>query len=464
MTQISEVQRQLNDLQAELADLRREATANVGLLATYIRIGRRAQGSFEQGEAIRRVNSPIGLLDWTPRAGSFSDPNLGQSLIDRLRQGNPVADSMGGLAALYPGTANLLAPVDDCASIVAASSSYDPLVRTIDQYGNDILAYEGNRESGTFTVNLERANNRTGASNFHSSALVAILTAAGAGSGEVRIRSWSRAGTQASAVGFQYGFLAASVVVMRIGTFSLPTASLILEIEDVTDALVIASQTLNLVPLTSGVAIPLFCATPLLSAGQRLHSFRWRVRLTATATAAQSGQIRLFEPLLANGPSPDPAAYSPPLAGYNPTAVAAFMGGSGESILRSRIQGDTFDRRQLLVEGIELLGSGAATADLRRRRTAAKTVELDDNANGPANLHLRGDEVQILGASFAVTYNGDGTVASVVRSGAQGAATTTITYAGAHVASVATVRGGKTVTVTPTYTGDQISSLARAVA
>jgi len=110
------------------------------------------------------------------------------------------------------------------------------------------------------------------------------------------------------------------------------------------------------------------------------------------------------------------------------------------------------------------LGAGSAGGDVRIVRPGAKTIQVDDTAGGPAKLWLAGDLVEILDASFAVTYNGDGTVALVVRSGAAGAASTTIVYAGTHVASVATVRGGKTVTVTPTYTGDQITSLARVVA
>lgn len=109
-------------------------------------------------------------------------------------------------------------------------------------------------------------------------------------------------------------------------------------------------------------------------------------------------------------------------------------------------------------------GPGSATYDLRLQRVGAKALQFDDAAGGPAKLWLAGDQVQILGASFAVAYNGDGTVASVTRSGAQGAATTTITYAGSEVASVVTVRGGKTVTVTPAYTAGKVVSLVRAVA
>lgn len=110
------------------------------------------------------------------------------------------------------------------------------------------------------------------------------------------------------------------------------------------------------------------------------------------------------------------------------------------------------------------MGNGTAARDTRIQRSGAKTLLVDDNAGGPAKVHLLGDLVAALGASFAIVYNGDGTVATVTRSGAAGAATTTVTYSGSQITSVVTVRGGKTVTLTPTYTGADITTLARAVA
>ena len=127
---------------------------------------------------------------------------------------------------------------------------------------------------------------------------------------------------------------------------------------------------------------------------------------------------------------------------------------------------DTFDEVFLssIGEARLELGLGTTAKDWRLRRTGIKKVEIDDGAGAVALLHLRGDLVQVADAALAVVYNGDGSVSTVTRSGAQGAATTTVAWSLGKVTSVITVRGGKTVTITPTYSGAQITSVVRAVA
>lgn len=197
-----------------------------------------------------------------------------------------------------------------------------------------------------------------------------------------------------------------------------------------------------------------------------------RARL-GLAVIEQAGNVaRLQSPISTVGWDPRQGAFSHPV----PTQPLADRmnagGGAGEAAApqTTLLLGDAtaaFDA--ILLTAIQLamleMGPGNATYDIRLVREAAKTWQIDDAAGGPARLWLAGDEVQILNAAYAIAYNGDGTVAAVTRSGAQGAANTVVNYSGPGVvSSIVTTRGGKTVTVTPTYTGAQITALARAVA
>lgn len=67
---------------------------------------------------------------------------------------------------------------------------------------------------------------------------------------------------------------------------------------------------------------------------------------------------------------------------------------------------------------------------------------------------------------LVVTYSGPGVPTLVTRTDTPGGvvSSTVINYAGAQVASVVTTRTGYTITTTPTYTGADITSVARVVA
>lgn len=63
-----------------------------------------------------------------------------------------------------------------------------------------------------------------------------------------------------------------------------------------------------------------------------------------------------------------------------------------------------------------------------------------------------------------ITYNGDGTVATVVeKDGATTVKTTTLTYTGDNLTTIAVVAGGQTATTTLVYTGTDLTSTTRSV-
>lgn len=97
MTTAAEVQRELNGVIRDLAELKLEATQNVGLLATAIRQTRLNLAAIEQQASVRRIAGPTQLIGWDPRQGAFGKDDFTSSLLDRLKAA--ATSGAGGPAA-----------------------------------------------------------------------------------------------------------------------------------------------------------------------------------------------------------------------------------------------------------------------------------------------------------------------------------------------------------------------------
>lgn len=105
-----------------------------------------------------------------------------------------------------------------------------------------------------------------------------------------------------------------------------------------------------------------------------------------------------------------------------------------------------------------LLVAPVASTKAIPTKGVASSLPLSDHDHGL----VKGPPLE----GLVVTYSGPGVPTGVTRTDTPGGvvSATVINYSGAQVASVVTTRTGYTITTTPTYTGADITSVARVVA
>lgn len=536
---------ELQAIQGQLNDLKEETRANAKEIATAIRKTRLNLAVVEERAALQRLRPPTHLLDWSPRLGEATEPRVAEGLVERLRRGSSVADSLGNVNN-YIGLSNRLydplfedIPLDDLT--IAAGPGWTPVGARWQ------ARYTLNSGSAPSSLVIRRLERSSSADVVTSSVVEVFAQWVGASTGNISVE------LEAIDDASGFTFMPYSVIALRVleptgggFTFGTITAAIRLDAMDAPGGTVIASSD-NLDPtiITQGESLQRFVA---FLGGSSIGTLRVRITLDKPGGSSANGTIRFGDPALANSFSADPTPFAPDIGRWIPGEAVRVNNsiapvGLNDYALRLRRLDDTGDfwrveigldsvgapflefgpggdpstipdiyltraaagrllwdtnnlaadayldmragaaRRALIglghaadgsnkrlflsgdttLTGVEM-GDGA-TIDTRIRRSGSGTIELDDAAGAPLDVHLKGDIVPALAASFAITYGGpSGQPSQVVRSGAAGSATTNISYDGTgKVTSVVVARGGKTVTVTPTYTGDQITSLARAV-
>ncbi len=157
MTTTAELSRQIAEVERELVDLKRESTINVGLLAAAVRQSRRQLVAIDQQQAIDRLESPTTLRAWRPRTGQFSQNDLADSLIARLRTGGGNGDGAGEPAA-SPSRVVLQGDLDPLPSVLLDAGQPASL-----QFGSGTSAYDWIIErTGVRTGRIRGALNVTG--------------------------------------------------------------------------------------------------------------------------------------------------------------------------------------------------------------------------------------------------------------------------------------------------------------
>jgi hypothetical protein len=97
--------RRLTELQQEVGRLRSETSwvSRTALNAARIlRVSAKGRWEAEAQAGWDRLAPPVGLVRWHPRQAPADTPDVAQGLIDRLRAGDPVADSLGNVAVAEP--------------------------------------------------------------------------------------------------------------------------------------------------------------------------------------------------------------------------------------------------------------------------------------------------------------------------------------------------------------------------
>jgi hypothetical protein len=94
--------RRLNELQTELGRVRAEAnfaSQTAVNAARILRVSRKGRWEAEAQAGWERLSPPPSIVRWTPRSAPVDPPDLAQSLIERLKAGDPVASSMNNTSS-----------------------------------------------------------------------------------------------------------------------------------------------------------------------------------------------------------------------------------------------------------------------------------------------------------------------------------------------------------------------------
>lgn len=362
---------ELKRLQRELDDLRLETRANTGALAGAVRKSRLNLAVVEHNESLRKLRQPTSLLDWTPRPGKPTEPDVQNSLLDRLRRGSPVADSLGNVD-VYVGQSNvvlnpLFDGVDGTHAITAVSSAFAP---------DWNAAYVLNSGAAPSAVRVVATNTRGDITNNPlNSAVVRIqVDVAAAAARDLDVYLWPTDWTAP--------FHSLSHMV---GSFRVPgtafvnpahwtTLDVFVELYNVTTGAVVASSAgLNMHTLDGRTDVLLLYTSIQRSAAQ-FEAATWRLRyrahLVSNGAAATSAYLSLGEPLLHFSYSPDPAPFTPLIAAWIP------------SIVSSQFGSESYERLRISDEGL-LFGLGTTPLDVRIKRGGA-TGALIFDTNGVA--------------------------------------------------------------------------------
>lgn len=384
---------ELARLRADLDDLTRETRHNTSLVAGAVRKSRLNLATVEHAASIRRLRQPTGLLDWRPRQGEQADPEVQNSLLDRLRRGNPVADSLGNVNVLV-GQTNLLS--DPTFENVGASPIVVGFAATTIVGGAGGVLWSALKTAPTLataTSGSQYLREDTVNNPFNTAALLVKLVATGAGTHELIVSS------NAWASGFipTLPYLSSAIRVARAfvnNNTNVTSRTLTLEIFDNTAGIVRASAAINL-----DTVVPISTQTQLAAAtlydGQawEFNSFIFRIRLTLVTTGATGeASFLVGEPQLGMTYSPDPAPFTPLLAAWNPSVVISYGEPANTLVFQTQVGlADTTNRFDIANTGILRWGSGAAAADLRIRRVAAGWMVVDSNgAAATTNLGVEG--------------------------------------------------------------------------
>lgn len=384
---IDDLQREVGRLRNDLAELQRESRTNQGVLAGAIRKTRRALTEIEQRRAVARLSQPAGLVNWSPRAGDQANPDMNTSLIDRLRKGQPVADSLGNVAPFF-GQTNLLddPTFERCSGTMIAVGTGSTVIGRSGAAGGWFAFRSATACTATCGVEYERDDAFDNPFNTH--ALRMGLVISGAGTHTLTLDSDAWAAISIPVLPYLVTAIRASRLFVGTHT-NITRKQLILELVDGLPAgagTVRGSATIDLDDLvpyrgqTQMVAAGLFAGQSYVA-----NNFHLRIRLEVVTTGAASVLYHVGEPQLVMTYSPDPGPFTPLLAGWQAPKLLADGRAATDVIIDSRLgTTDANPRYSVAANGDTKWGDGTATQDVRIKRGAARYLVIDNNGTAGA--------------------------------------------------------------------------------
>jgi hypothetical protein len=394
MTSFTDIERDVAELRRELAIVKAREQGLRFQAVGAMRRGRLNLAEEEHRAAWRRLAPDVSLIRWRPRGGEESDPNLATSLVERLRSGSPVADSLGNTDA-FLGLTNLLpdGPLDTARNAAFFPISPSAAVQaTQDFWGQATLT------SGTNPSNFWNFILRTNSTLFNSAGLRFVIEGLTTAL-DLEQRLWAPGVsgysiTSAQLLGAAFIAAACGVYIEPLTRTNVTTLEVTLElVKNIAGSpVVLASQTVDLLALPDHTRQELGVSSPVSNvvAGDRV-ALRVKLHTVTSGTGAAIYMV-LYEPRLHFSLTADAMPFSPVLAGWEPAVLDARSSWQNSDVIVDSGQiSASQPSAQMLMDGTLKWGPGGASVlDTRLRRSGTKTLTVDDTAGGAASLNVVG--------------------------------------------------------------------------
>lgn len=396
MATIDELNRQLGEVRRDLRDLRDESRANFGSTAVAIRRTRQQVAQLELAQSVKKLAPPVSLLDWQPRLGEPAKPAIQDSLIDRLRKGEVVADTIGNVDP-FIGQANMLPnpTLEAISGVVSTELVATPVGPAWNMWYESVSGADPGPLNDIFAEDLYPVG---GADNPFNTQIVEVGID-GAGGGAQEVDAYFE---PADPHGINYRplpYLVAACRVMVYPGYTPPgwtVATVTMQIVDgATDAVLAESQELDMLTVDeNGINRQLVAALQDDEAAFLAGSYRWRLKLHVEGNTADALSVLIGEPQMHMAFTPDAIPFSPQVARWVPELLESYSGGDIEP--RVRVGGSSV-----------LFGDGTNAPDTILYRDAADLLATDDEvsikaAGGKDTLRLTSTA-----ADTGITIGGD---------------------------------------------------------
>jgi hypothetical protein len=371
---MADVGKEIAELRRKVDDLEQTSRANFGQVAVAIRRTRRQVVENELQRSIHRLAPPVGVIDWEPRGGQPNAPAIADSLLDRLRRGETVADTMGNVAPSFGQTNVLPDPTFEAAPTLHTLGGAYPL-GVFDNWYVERTTNSGTTPTDAVTL----AYLRTDGDNPYNSGVVQLEAVFGA-SGNMTYLVRPERGSGVGLVGLDSLPLPFLVAACRVGEFGAAstltnvTVTVTLQIynEDTSSVVaesvpVLLSDLISLKPAHTQLVV----AIQGTAATFQADTWRWRLKVDMVATGSGGTvRVKIGEPQLHYAYSPDAAPFSPQIARF----VPAYVFGDS-AVLDPFIQTDQFT---IDVNGTLHWNAVGGINDTNLYRSAADTLKTDD--------------------------------------------------------------------------------------
>lgn len=407
-------QKALDQLQRELDDLKAESRTNFRTIAVSIRRTRQHLTTIEHDESIRKLRQPTSLLDWHPRPGTPTDPKVQGGLLDRLRQGSPVSDSLGNDDATRGSSNTLLNPTMEGFPALTFGAALGTATTTrVGWNWNGFYILNSGAVTSTGTIE-EFASRSTGFTPVNGSVIrVTMPTGAAASNTDVVIDTGG--GHQPSGTGMVLPYFVAAIRLVNTYALGAATTAFTARVEIVDNtagnAVIAQSADFNLIGMPStGLRI----STAVALAGISTHVLRFRVRIKATKSAsagAETTQVLIGEPQAHQSWTIDPNPFAPLLGKWQPAWVYGFSA-VDDQVPTISLEGNTGQTASIR------FGPGAGVArDIRIWRSSARILTIDTDGVAGAGPYLIVAPAAATDGGFVIQRTGDTTAPVALVSG-----------------------------------------------
>lgn len=361
---LRDLERQLDELRAEVRSARAESAASfaqVDRMARVIRVSRRTLTEAEMQAGWDRLAPDLSLIRWKPRSGEPDRPELGSGLIDRLKSGDPVSDTLGNTAP-FVGAANAI--VDPLLEVLGNPDRTISSPGTDTEIGREWLA-SYTVHSGAFTqIQWDDLYPRgMPTDNPFNSEIVGLYHYGSTSAHDVTSYLWQRA--ELGSYQTRLPYIVAAVQVSRLGAVDAAYTSAVATVEIVrTDtSTVVASASIDLTTVTDDAPRQLACHA-LVAAPTAYYIWRFTFRTVKNASGSSvQAYVFIGEPQLHFSFTTDPLPFQPQLASWTPASVVAYTGAGDQVAARFDSSGAAW-------------GDGVNGADVELERTRVGELTL----------------------------------------------------------------------------------------